>query len=278
MSTQRSRFAGGDQQYLRNEQYGTSDRLAIRARLHARYTTATVPWFDWVAAQFGIAIGDHVLEVGCGAGWLWEQTNAAVVSGASITLVDLSPGMVDEAVQRVTSTRRFQTVRGEVADAQSLPFESRSFERVIANHMLYHLPDPALGVAELARVVRDDGMVIVATNGRRHMQELWRIRGDVFDLAAIDQTVDVFGVDNGFTILRDHFADVRWLTYRDELRCTDVDDVVAYLTSTPPAEDATADQLAEIRGRVQAAFDDGDGVMTISKDTGCFVCRTPTRP
>ncbi len=278
MSPERSRFAGGDQRYLREQQYGTSDRLAARARLHARYTTATMPWFDWVAGQFGITDGDRVLEVGCGAGWLWEQTNVPAATGTSIMLVDLSPGMVDEAVERVTGTRRFGSVRGEPADAQSLPFDARSFDRVIANHMLYHLPEPASGVAELARVAHDDGTVIAATNGSRHMQELWRIRGEVFGLAAVDQTVDVFGVDSGFPILRAHFADVRWLTYHDELHCTVVDDVVAYLTSTPPGEDATDAQLAEIHSRVQAAFDAGNGVMTISKDTGCFVCRSPRRP
>ncbi|CAN0479438.1 unnamed protein product, partial [Phaeothamnion confervicola] len=165
------------------QQYGTSDRLAARARLHARYTTAAMPWFDWVAGQFGIIDGDRVLEVGCGAGWLWEQTNIPVATGTSITLVDLSPGMVDEAVERVTGTRRFGSVRGEPADAQSLPFDARSFDRVIANHMLYHLAEPASGVAELARVVVDDGTVIAATTGSRHMQELWRIRAEMFGLA-----------------------------------------------------------------------------------------------
>ena len=45
-------------------------------------------------------------------------------------------------------------MQGQPADLQALPFEDGTYDRVVANHMLYHLPDPRLGVAELARVVR----------------------------------------------------------------------------------------------------------------------------
>ena len=43
-------------------------------------------------------------------------------------------------------------------------------------HMLYHVPDPAMAVAEASRVLRRAGKLLVATNGRRHlaeMNELW---------------------------------------------------------------------------------------------------------
>ena len=143
--------------------------------------------------------------------------------------------------------------------------------------MLYHLPDPARGVVELARVVRDDGIVIAATNGRRHMLELWQIRGDVFDLATVDQTVDVFGAESGFAVLRDHFDDVRWLQANDALRCTDPEDVLAYICSTPPAEDASPAQLRRLTEAIDHAFEVGNGTMAITKDVGCFVCRSPRR-
>jgi ubiquinone/menaquinone biosynthesis C-methylase UbiE len=271
----RSQFAGGDQDYLRDVQYRNPDRLARRADLHAKYSTAAINWYDWVAGHFAIGAGHRVLEVGCGAGWLWERSTVGVPPGVSLTLSDYSAGMVDAAVGRVTATNRFASVDGRRADAQSLPFAGTSFDRIVANHMLYHLPEPDRGAAELARVVAPDGIVIAATNGRRHMRELWQIRGDVFDLAAVDQTVDVFGAETGFVILRDHFDDVRWFQSHDVLRCTDPADVLAYVCSTPPAEDANVDQLAQLEREVAAAFERGRGTMTITKDTGCFVCRRP---
>ncbi len=268
-----ARFAGGDQAYLRDEQYRDASRLTARADLHARYGTAEVPWFDWVCARLELAPGARVLDAGCGAGWLWA--GAAVPAGIALTLCDLSPGMVDEAVARAAAVGGFASVEGRTADLQSLPFDAGAFDRVVANHMLYHLPDPALGVAELARVVAADGLVIAATNGRRHVQELHEVEASVFGAAALDRTVDVFGADNGFAILREHFEDVRWLRYADELRCTDPADVLAYSCSSPPGEDATPEQREQLVAAITQRIEAGGGVLTITKDSGCFVCRRP---
>ena len=87
--------------------------------------------------------------------------------------------------------------------------------------------------------------------------------------------VEVFGVDSGRPILEQHFDDVRWDAFADELRCTEADDVMAYLCSTPPAESAPDTLLAELRRRVDAAFAAADGMLVISKDTGAFVCTAP---
>lgn len=273
MTATRSDFAGGNQEYLRSEQYVNSERLARRAGLHDRYSTAEISWYDWVSARFDLVADSDVLEVGCGAGWVWERSTVAVPPGISLILTDYSAGMVEEAVERVNATQRLAAVTGRTADAQSLPFGDCLFDRVIANHMLYHLPDPERGVSELARVVRPDGLVVVATNGRHHMQELAQIRSHVFDLPTVDQTVDVFGAETGFAILRQHFGEVRWLQRHDVLHCTDPADVLAYATSTPPGETADDDQRAMLEALVSQAFDRGHGTMTITKDTGIFVCR-----
>lgn len=270
-----SKFAGGDQAYLRDEQYRDASRLTHRTNLHLRYGTATVPWFDWVGQTIDLREGQRILEVGCGAGSLWEQRSAPIPSGVELTLCDLSPGMVEEATHRAEAVGSFAGVKGRPADLQALPFDAGAFDRVVANHMLYHLPEPALGVAELARVVQPDGAVIVATNGHRHMQELLEVEAEVFGVPSADATIEVFGADIGFGLLRDPFADVRWLRYDDELRCTDQTDVLAYACSSPPGEDATPEQLRHLEAAIARCFEKGNGVMTITKDVGCFVCSAP---
>jgi SAM-dependent methyltransferase len=183
--------------------------------------------------------------------------------------------MVAEASQRVVGDGRIGQVVGEVADLQHLPFPAQEFDLVIANHMLYHLPDPRLGVAELARVVRPGGRVVVATNGMRHMRELWQIRADVFGTPEVDQTLDVFSAEIGFPLLRDHFRVVTWHQYDDELRCTEPADVLAYLCSTPPGEDASESQRARLDELVEERFRAGHGTFMITKDSGCFTCSEP---
>lgn len=269
------RFAGGDQAYLRDEQYRDSSRLSQRANIHARYGTAAVPWFEWVGARCALQPGHRVLEVGCGPGWLWEGMAASIPPRIDLVLSDLSPGMVAEAHDRVEATGAIASVEARVADLTALPFEDASFDRVIANHMLYHLPDPAAGVAELARVVRPGGRVVAATNGPGQMQPLWSIRAEVFGMSPVERTVEAFGRETGRPVLEGCFAEVRWEHYDDELHCTHVDDLVAYACSSPPGEDATPDELGALRAAIEAAMAAGDGVLRVTKDTGCFVAERP---
>lgn len=279
----RDAFAGADQDYLRDVQYADSTKLAMRANLHVKYGRAT--WFPWWAEQVpwpAVADGGAlaVLEVGCGAGWLWaEGTDQMPAERIALTLTDLSPGMVDEAVARVVGTGRFASVEGRTADAQDVPFADGSFDVVASNHMLYHLPEPARGVAELARVLRPGGVAAVATNGWTHLRELWQIRAEVFvgleDLTDHDETVAVFGIETGEPMLRERFATIAFHRYDDTLRCTDPADVVAFLCSSPPGEHATPAELDRLRAAVDQRFDAGGGTFEITKDVGLFICTDP---
>jgi SAM-dependent methyltransferase len=273
----RSKFAGGDQTYLRDEQYASGDRLSIRAGLHARYRTAPQTWFDWMHHRLDLRGGERVLECGCGTGWLWTDSTSPPPKTIVLTVTDLSPGMVEAAMTRILTSERIDAVEGQVADLQHLPFEDESFDIVVANHMMYHVPDPQAGAAELARVVAANGRVVVATNGSRHMRELWALRAEVFGTAETDSTLDVFSAEVGFAVLRDRFATVSWYQNEDELLCTDRRDVIAYICSTPPGEDATAEELDHLQRIVDIAFDSGDGTMRITKDSGCFVCSGPLK-
>jgi SAM-dependent methyltransferase len=147
------------------------------------------------------------------------------------------------AGDRARASSGLELVEAEVADARELPFDDEAFDVVIANHMLYHVPAPETAVAELARVLRPDGVLMAATSGPRHLRELWEIRAEVFGGPPRSLNTEVFGSVTGASILRAFFSNVEWREYADTLRCTSVDDVVAFLTSSPPGEDASPDQL-----------------------------------
>jgi SAM-dependent methyltransferase len=269
------RVVGSAQAYLRDVQYRDSSRLAARARLHVKYGTAPVAWFPWLATQVEWPPRAEVLEVGCGAGWMWAEAAARLPADLDLTLTDLSSGMVREAVDRVGSLGRYRVTVGRVADAQELPFRSASFDVVVANYVLHHVPDTRRAIREMARVLRPGGILVVACVGDGHLAELHQIRREVFGESLGNALASTFGASAGAEVLPATFGAVDWHPYRDRLDCRDPDDVIEYLSSIPPVEDATESDQARVADAVLARFAAGGGRLRVSKDTGLFLCREP---
>jgi SAM-dependent methyltransferase len=180
--------------------------------------------------------------------------------------------MVDEALARTRTVGHHFSINAAVVDAQSVPFADAVFDVVLADHMLYHVPDPRRAVAEAARVLAPGGVFVAATNGPRHLRELMHLRTRVFGgVASTESHAAIFGPANGLAMLRDHFSSVAWVPYRDELACTSPADVLAYLTSFPPAQGASADERRQLEDAIEAEFVAGDGVFRVTKESGAFV-------
>jgi SAM-dependent methyltransferase len=271
---ERDRFYGGDTAYLRKVQYRDSSRLAARASLHVKYGTAPVGFFPWWCRQVDWRRGARVLDVGCGPGWLWAEATAYLPRNLDLTLLDLSEGMIREASTRLHGRGHHRRAGGLVGDAHALPLVSGSFDVVAANYVLHHMAEPAVAVAELARALRPTGVMVVAANGATHLQELRELAVEAFGIG-IEPPRPRLGLDAAGAALRACFADVAWRPYDDRLVCRDPDDVLAYLVSVPPAEDADLDQRQKLLELVWSRFADGGGVLEVTKETGVFVCRHP---
>ena len=201
--------AGIDTEYLRDHQYKDPTNLHARVALHAKHTVAEQPWFDWVAAQLDWPQGCDLLEVGCGSGLLWANI-ASILPELHLTLTDISEGMLDAARQAVAPFEHLDLVDTRTCDAQELPFDDDSFDVVVANHMLYHVPDRPRAIAELARVLRPDGVLMTATNGPRHLEQVSQASREVFGWATMDFVDRRFGRSTGGQLLGASFAEVEW--------------------------------------------------------------------
>src|SRR5215212_9727134 len=210
-----------DQTYLR-EQYKNAANLNDRIQLHQRFSTNPYDFHMWVFDQLKLAANSHVLELGCGPGSLWRPNLARIPAGWQITLTDFSPGMLAEARANLAGAHPFTF---EQADAQALPFADTSFDAVIANHMLYHVPDRAKAFAEVRRVLRPAGHFYAATNGENHLRELHDL------VRQFDPTIGMWRQpgDRTFTIeqaqseLSDHFAHVQLHRYESALVVTEAE-------------------------------------------------------
>lgn len=142
-------------------EYATSSCLEQRRVNVTGWMRGDEAW-DEALAAIAEARPHRVLDAGCGDG-LFARTIAA----PAVVGVDLSPGMVARA--------RGRGVDARVADIQELPFADASFDVVVCNWTLYHLPELEQGLAELARVLRPGGRFVGIYNRDRHMEELWSV-------------------------------------------------------------------------------------------------------
>ena len=258
-----------DQDYLRKEQYKDPGNLQDRMQLHDRFSTNPRGWLPWVFDQFQFLPRARLLDLGCGPGRLWRLNRGRIPSGWKITLADLSPGMI-EAARGHLGDENFSY---RVADAQELPFDDDHFDGVIANHMLYHVPDRGRAVAQIRRVLKAGGPLYAATNGDTSEPGLreW-VQRAVPRLAGDGQpSFDHFKLETGAAELHKVFDQVRLHRYADALEITAVEPLVTYVQSTANLV-ASAGELARLRRRIAAAIE-RHGCLRLAKNTGMFEAR-----
>jgi ubiquinone/menaquinone biosynthesis C-methylase UbiE len=218
-----------DQTYLLKKQYQDATNYSARVDLHRRFSSNKYGFYRWVFDRFILDEGSKLLELGCGPGGLWRSNRQRVPASWHITLTDFSPGMLQDA-RKLLGEERFAY---EVADAQKLPFADASFDAVIANHMLYHIPDLPAALGEIRRVLKPSGHFYATTFGRKHMRELdelvrmhwpnsrWRGLGES----------SPFILENGEEKLAPFFAQITLDTYDDVLEVTEAEPLAAYTFS-----------------------------------------------
>ena len=257
-----------DQHYLKTEQYKDASNLNARVEIHRRFSTNPQGWNAWVFdALLSLPADARILELGCGPAYLWSANAARIPAGWDITLSDLSAGMLETAKR--STARIGRSFKFEVIDAQSLPYDDETFDLVIANHMLYHVPDRPKAIQEIRRVLKPAGRLIATTVGERHMHELdaWLRRLS----AAPDFTLFPlpFTLETGLAQLQPYFSQVEMRRYADNLQITEMEPLMAYIHSSIRAREFSETALAELRGQLERELQ-SKGMLFISKDSGLF--------
>ncbi len=115
------------------------------------------PWRQNLWRQ---VFGPRVLEVGVGTG----KNMPYWPDGVQITAIDLTPGMLARARRRADQLGLNPDLR--LGDVQALDFADASFDTAIATFVFCSVPDPVLGLRELARVVRPGGQILLLEHMR----------------------------------------------------------------------------------------------------------------
>lgn len=207
------------------KQYENDQNLSIRISIHQKYSVNQQGFSNWIVEQYELPKGGNVLELGCGNGEIWKE-NWNRLNDCQIILSDFSQGMLAAAKANLPNQKNLSF---EQIDIQSIPYEDETFDVVIANMMLHHVPDITRALSEVKRVLKPNGIFYTAVPGE---QGIHNYLSDVLkEYGILQKMMGIFTIQKGYPILQEVFPQVELREYEDALEVTDTNDLVEYLYS-----------------------------------------------
>ena len=248
------------------EQYKNAKNLNDRISLHEKYSTNKQGWFNWLFNQIDFSKVNRLLELGCGNGKLWQE-NRIDLRNREIFLSDISEGMVEEVRNKLGSD--FNCI---VADAEKIPFKDSYFDTIIANHVLFYLNDLNLGLKEIDRVLKSDGILYCSTYGKNHMKEITEIVQNFDSRISLSNhsLYDIFGLENGEDILSKYFSNIQRMDYQDSLEITESKPLIDYIMSCHGNQnEILGPRLNEFKEYIEELLKK-NGKIIVTKQAGMF--------
>lgn len=259
----------GMEKSLKN-QYQNATNISSRINLHSLYSQNKQGWFPWIFEQCRISPGLRILELGCGDGTLWTDNLSLLPEDISITLSDISSGMLRDARRAIGSSDTRFAFRA--FDCRKIPCKDESFDLVIANHVLFYCDYIPSVLKEVRRVLAPGGRFLCSAYGKAHMQEVSQLVQD-FDeriVLSADRLYERFGRENGQSILAPFFPKAQWLSYEDCLLVQDAEPLISYVLSCHGNQNQyILDRYKEFRSYTARKTAKG---FRITKDAGVFLC------
>jgi len=249
-------------------QYSDDKGLAARRNLYAKHGTNKQAFSDWLWEQYDFSDSCRILELGCGNGAQWENVIDGMPCGCSVILSDFSDGMVEIVKEKYAKYQAFSFWQ---IDIQEIPMLDETFDGVIANHMLYHIPDLPKALSEVRRVLKAGGRFYSSTVGNGGVrsflhEQLKRINPDT---EAFTQQI-AFNLQNGFELLGQYFSDVKRLDFKNSLAITETRDLVDWIESSVSLGDISEKEMDGLFDYFEN-MRKKNGTINIPIETGVFI-------
>ena len=246
------------------QQYATANNLNTRISIHEKYSTNKMGFGNWIMSNYKIEKGMKVLELGCGTGNMWKNRASFISNCSKLILSDFSEGMVAVTKENVGN---YNNIEYQVLDIQEIPYENETFDIVIANMMLYHVPDIYKGLTEVRRILKKNGSFYCATYGEHGIIEYL---SKLLAAYGVEDNINKnFTLQNGYDILSKSFSKVEKLEYVDSLAVTNVDDMVNYIYSLPSMTSLSNVPKHIIKTTLMQNLT--NGILNVPKEYGMFI-------
>lgn len=251
------------------KQYEDDSKFRKRQNFHEKYSTNKYGFKNWMFDKYKIFDGCKILELGCGNGIIWDEKYGVLPANIEIVLSDLSEGMCKIVEEKHSQHKNVQVRQ---IDIQNIPYEDNTFDIVIANHMLYHVPDVSKAIAEVYRVLKKDGIFYASTLGTNGFQK-WLNQA----FKEFNSNMDYFNIEswsftlkNGKDVLSKQFNDIKMYEYEDSIELNDENELVEWIFTSVTMQDLDKSQFKGLEKHF-TKYKDERGILHIPKQIGCFV-------
>lgn len=260
------------------KQYRTDDNLVRRINLH-NYSTMKQPWAEWILEHLELSEGMEILCLGCGNAANLVAMAESLPRNLTFLLTDYSEGMLEKAKEGLAAKKdlfeeKNITINYQVADANCLSLLG-SYDRITANHMLYHVEKRQDLFQKVKHLLKEGGMFCATTVGDTHMQELHEFveRFDTKIEMPFHRVSCGFRLENGREQLERVFSEVECVICDSDILVDVAEPVYEYVYSYPGnAAEHIKDRKEEFLRKVEEIIE-RDGAFYIHKSTGMFRCR-----
>jgi len=250
------------------EQYKDDNNLATRIKLHAKHSTNKQGLTPWLFEKYSFSCGNRILELGCGNGEQWKNHIQQLPVDCILVLSDISEGMVKNVWEKYSTNKNLLV---QNIDIQNIPFPDNCFDVIIANHMLYHVPDLQKSLSEVKRILKVGGKFYAATNGNGGMRlYLHNAFKQVNPESNFFTQKFSFNMQNGMEILRGYFDDVQKYDFEDSLSITETQDLIDWLKSTITIANYSENDLNGLYDYFER-IRQREGSINIPKEAGLFI-------
>ena len=258
------------------------------APIYERFMRSDRKMYEYMYDRIPLMIeGKRVLEIATGPGLLASHVAYAA---KEMIATDYSEGMIRQAQMLPPQ----DNLRFEVADATELPYEDHSFDVVIISNALHVMPEPEKALAEIRRVLTQNGILIAPNfvHGKKNLlgeakTKLLQLAGISFEHQWGPRQYKVFLEQNGW-ILEDlkilkaatpiMYTECRRAVTFSRAEASDTDDVIAFyeeMVDRQEEREYSPDWTKGVYPTAEdIASDIGAGEMYIGRIDGKIACAT----